>query len=147
VGFPRTAIPGPAHALDDAAWFASIHANLTSAFMLCRAALPSLVERRGSIVIVSSLAAVAAGPNLVGYTTTKHGLTGLMRSLARDYSPQGVRVTRSALAARSPMADQAMDSSAPCAASVVNYRLLCNVPWPAGRADEVAAICAFLCLT
>lgn len=144
-----TAIPGPAHALDDAAWFASIHANLTSAFMLCRAALPSLIERRGSIVIVSSLAAVAAGPNLLGYTTTKHGLTGLMRSLARDYGPRGVRVNAVCPGwVRTPMADQAMDMVGAMRGIGREgaYRLLtCNVPiGRPGEPEEVAAICAFL---
>lgn len=77
---------------DDAAWAASLHSNLSTAFVLAREALPQLIERKGAIVVVSSLAGVFAGPNVVGYTTTKHALVGLTRSLARDYGPHGVRV-------------------------------------------------------
>ena len=84
--------PGPAGELDDDGWQAVFDANLTSAFKLSREALPSLIERRGHIVIVSSLAGVFAGPRSVGYTTMKHGLTGLTRSMARDYGPLGVKV-------------------------------------------------------
>lgn len=77
---------------DDDAWAEAVHSNLSTAFVLAREALPQLIERKGSIVIVSSLAGVFAGPNVLGYTTTKHALVGLTRSLARDYGPQGVRV-------------------------------------------------------
>lgn len=76
---------------DDAEWAASIQANLTTAFVTVRACLPALVESRGSIVIVSSIAGLAAGPDTAGYTTAKHALLGLTRSIARDYGPSGVR--------------------------------------------------------
>jgi meso-butanediol dehydrogenase/(S,S)-butanediol dehydrogenase/diacetyl reductase len=144
-----TAIPGPVHLVDDAAWNASIHANLTSAFMLCRAALPSLMERRGTIVIVSSLAAVAATPNGAGYVVTKHAITGLTRSLARDYGRHGVRVNAICPGwVRTPMADEAMDYVA--AARGIDreaaYQLAsANVPLGRpGEPDEVAAVCLFL---
>lgn len=76
---------------DDAEWAASLQANLTTAFVTVRACLPALVESRGSIVIVSSIAGLAAGPDTAGYTTAKHALLGLTRSIARDYGPSGVR--------------------------------------------------------
>lgn len=76
---------------DDAEWAASLQANLTTAFVTVRACLPALVESRGSIVIVSSIAGLAAGPDTAGYTTAKHALLGLTRSIARDYGPAGVR--------------------------------------------------------
>lgn len=76
---------------DDAEWAASLHANLTTAFVTVRACLPALVESRGSIVIVSSIAGLAAAPDTAGYTTAKHALLGLTRSIARDYGPSGVR--------------------------------------------------------
>lgn len=143
------AIPGPVHELDDAAWNASIQTNLTSAFLLCRAALPSLMERRGTIVMVSSLAAVAAGPNVAAYVTTKHALTGLTRSLARDYGRRGVRVNAICPGwVRTPMADQAMDYIATMKGidREAAYRLVTtNVPLGRpGEPHEVAAVCLFL---
>ena len=75
---------GRATETDDAAWQASLQANLNSAFVLSRECLPALMQRQGSMVFVSSIAGLAAGPEVCGYTTTKHALIGLARSLARD---------------------------------------------------------------
>jgi meso-butanediol dehydrogenase/(S,S)-butanediol dehydrogenase/diacetyl reductase len=66
--------------------------NVMSHFSLVRAALPQLIERRGSVVLVSSVAGILAGPRIAAYTTSKHAIPGLARSLARDYGPDGVRV-------------------------------------------------------
>jgi NAD(P)-dependent dehydrogenase (short-subunit alcohol dehydrogenase family) len=76
----------------DEQWLESWRANPTSAFVTMRAALPSLIERRGSAVLISSVAGIGAGPAIAAYTTTKHAVIGLGRSLARDYGPHGVRV-------------------------------------------------------
>jgi NAD(P)-dependent dehydrogenase (short-subunit alcohol dehydrogenase family) len=73
-------------------WAAALDGNLTATFALTRAALPALIESRGAVVVVSSLAGLFAPPAHLGYTTAKHGLIGLARSLARDYGPLGVRV-------------------------------------------------------
>jgi NAD(P)-dependent dehydrogenase (short-subunit alcohol dehydrogenase family) len=56
------------------------------------ACLPLLIEHAGNIVLIGSIASLAAGPEVCGYTTAKHALLGLNRSLARDYGPRGVRV-------------------------------------------------------
>jgi NAD(P)-dependent dehydrogenase (short-subunit alcohol dehydrogenase family) len=101
--------PGTAADLPDDAWQEVFDNNLASAYKLCRAALPSLVERRGHIVIVSSLAGVFAGPASVGYCTMKHALTGLTKSIARDFGPKGVHVNSVNPAwVVTPMADRAM---------------------------------------
>jgi NAD(P)-dependent dehydrogenase (short-subunit alcohol dehydrogenase family) len=76
----------------DQQWAESWHANPTTAFCTMRAALPSLIERRGAAVLISSVAGIGAGPRIAAYTTSKHALIGLTRSLARDYGPVGVRV-------------------------------------------------------
>ena len=107
------------------------------------------MERRGTIVMVSSLAAVAAGPNVAAYVTTKHALTGLTRSLARDYGRRGVRVNAICPGwVRTPMADQAMDYIATMKGidREAAYRLVTtNVPLGRpGEPHEVAAVCLFL---
>jgi NAD(P)-dependent dehydrogenase (short-subunit alcohol dehydrogenase family) len=76
----------------DEQWSQMWHANPTSAFVTMRAALPALIERRGAAVLLSSVAGIGAGPRIAAYTTTKHAVIGLGRSLARDYGPFGVRV-------------------------------------------------------
>jgi NAD(P)-dependent dehydrogenase (short-subunit alcohol dehydrogenase family) len=141
--------PSPALETDDALWAAAIHNNLTTAFVTCRQSLPALIERQGAIVIVSSLAGHFAGPGVVGYTTAKHGLIGLTRSLARDYGPRGVRVnTVSPAWVRTPMADRAMDAVGRLHGVDQDgaYALVTsNVPLRRpGEPEEVATICLFL---
>ncbi|WP_129839615.1 oxidoreductase [Streptomyces sp. RFCAC02] len=84
----------PAGFLDtsDDAWHAVFELNLLSAVRACRAALPSLIERRGSIVNVSSINSrlPAAGP--VAYSAAKAALAALGKSLAEEFGPRGVRV-------------------------------------------------------
>ncbi|MDT7800909.1 MAG: meso-butanediol dehydrogenase / (S,S)-butanediol dehydrogenase / diacetyl reductase, partial [Actinomycetota bacterium] len=90
----------------DEEWELALRVNLSSAFVLCRAALPSLVETGGQVVVVSSLAGLFAGPNVAGYTVAKHALIGLTRSIARDFGPRGVRANAVCPGwVRTPMAD------------------------------------------
>jgi NAD(P)-dependent dehydrogenase (short-subunit alcohol dehydrogenase family) len=77
---------------DDTQWTRILDLNLLSAVRAARAALPSLIERRGSIVNVSSINSrlPAAGP--VAYSAAKAALAALGKSLAEEFGPQGVRV-------------------------------------------------------
>ncbi|MCK7623357.1 oxidoreductase [Streptomyces sp. RS10V-4] len=77
---------------DDAQWSAVLGLNLLSAVRTSRAALPSLIERRGAIVNVSSINSrmPAAGP--VAYSAAKAALAALGKSLAEEFGPRGVRV-------------------------------------------------------
>lgn len=93
----------------DEEWQAGLRANLNTCFVTCRESLPAM-SGGGSIVIVSSIAGLAAGPAAAGYVTTKHALIGLTRSLARDYGPTGIRVNCLCPGwVRTPMADAEMD--------------------------------------
>jgi NAD(P)-dependent dehydrogenase (short-subunit alcohol dehydrogenase family) len=135
---------------DDVEWAASLHANLTTAFVAARACMPDLVAARGSIVIVSSIAGLAAGPATAGYTTAKHALIGLTRSIARDYGPAGVRANVLCPGwTVTPMADAEMRQFAAAAghASIEDAYsdVTRNVPLrrPAD-AGEIAAVARFL---
>ncbi|GGP96699.1 oxidoreductase [Streptosporangium pseudovulgare] len=77
---------------DDTQWTRILDLNLLSAVRATRAALPSLIERRGSIVNVSSINSrmPAAGP--VAYSAAKAALAALGKSLAEEFGPRGVRV-------------------------------------------------------
>jgi meso-butanediol dehydrogenase / (S,S)-butanediol dehydrogenase / diacetyl reductase len=100
---------GDALHTDDSSWAQARRANLDTAFVAARESLPSLIDRRGAIVFIASIAALAAGPDVCGYTTFKHALIGLTRSLARDYGPRGVRVNAVCPGwVRTPMADEEM---------------------------------------
>ncbi len=103
----------PVGETDDASWDAALRANLTTAFTMAREALPALIEAKGQIVIISSLAGLFAGPSVAGYTVGKHALIGLTRTLARDYGRHGVRVNAVCPGwVQTPMADEEMDEFA-----------------------------------
>lgn len=80
--------------LADAAWRNVVETNLTGAWNTCAAAVPHLVSGRrgGSIVLVSSVGGLRGIRNLVHYSAAKHGLTGLMRTLALEHAPDRIRV-------------------------------------------------------
>jgi meso-butanediol dehydrogenase/(S,S)-butanediol dehydrogenase/diacetyl reductase len=96
-----------------AQWDGGLRANLTTAVVAARACLPLLIARRGAIVVVSSLAGLAAPPKLAPYVVAKHALIGLTRSLARDHGPAGVRANAVCPGwVRTAMADAEMDTLA-----------------------------------
>jgi SDR family mycofactocin-dependent oxidoreductase len=66
--------------------------NLLGAWRTVKAAMPSLLARRGSVVVTGSGAAVKGLPNVGAYVTSKHGLVGMVRVMARELAPSGVRV-------------------------------------------------------
>lgn len=72
-------------------WNAVLETNLTGAFLACRAALPHLIETRGALVTVSSLAGLRADPESAAYCASKAGLIMLTKCIALDYGPRGVR--------------------------------------------------------
>lgn len=82
----------PLDELDDELWEHVLDVNLTGVMRLTRAVLPGMVERgRGSIVTVASKASASAGAAGVTYTTSKHGVIGLVKSVAYYYGPRGIR--------------------------------------------------------
>ena len=73
-------------------WDAYYRVSLRGAAMLIKAALPYMLPHRsGSIVNVASVQGLVAGRSSVAYTSVKHGMVGLTRSVAYDYGSQNVR--------------------------------------------------------
>jgi NAD(P)-dependent dehydrogenase (short-subunit alcohol dehydrogenase family) len=94
-------------------WDRIIDTNLNGAYYMSEAALPHLLERRGSIVNVSSISAYLAGPGWAAYCTSKAGLIMLTRCLAFDHGPAGVRANAVCPGwVRTPMGDEDMDDIA-----------------------------------
>ena len=82
---------GHAHELSLETWRQVMAVNLDGSFLMCRAALPHLLESQGNIVNVSSTAALAGLPYGAAYGASKGGVLGLTRALAVEYGKQGVR--------------------------------------------------------
>ena len=84
--------PAEETAADD--WNAVIALNLTAPFLLSQAFARPLLEegRRGSIVNVVSMNSFHGGMHVAAYTASKHGLLGLTRALANEWTGHGIRV-------------------------------------------------------
>ncbi|MBM7791058.1 SDR family NAD(P)-dependent oxidoreductase [Tenggerimyces flavus] len=119
----------PAHTTSDTQWRSALGAALDSAFFVCRAALPLLGEG-SAIVAVSSVNAFLAAPGVPAYAAAKAGLEGLVRQLALEYGPRGIRVN--AVAPGLIGGETVPDSAA-------GYPL-----GRTGRPEEVAAAVTFL---
>jgi NAD(P)-dependent dehydrogenase (short-subunit alcohol dehydrogenase family) len=68
-----------------------LEVNLVGVFALCQAAMPHLIESKGSIVNTSSTSALAGMPYGAAYGTSKGGVSALTRTLAVEFGKQGVR--------------------------------------------------------
>ncbi|MDT9988483.1 SDR family oxidoreductase [Klebsiella pneumoniae] len=140
----------PAADTSDRQWREALDANLNSAFVSVRACLPSLIACRGNVLFVASIASLAAGPQACGYVTAKHALIGLMRSIARDYGPQGVRANAICPGwVTTPMADEEMIplmQEHGLSLTEAYQRVCRDVPLrrPASP-EEIAQACQFLC--
>ena len=84
----------PLGALSDERWSQTLDIDLTGMFRVARAALPAMRARRaGAVVCLTSLMGVAWGwSEHVHYSAAKSGVIGLMRGLAAEVAPDGVRV-------------------------------------------------------
>jgi 3-oxoacyl-[acyl-carrier protein] reductase len=78
-------------ALTDAVWDEILRVNLKGTFYACRAAMPLLRERGGSIVNVTSVAGLQGNGSSIPYAASKAALNCLTKSLARAFGPR-VRV-------------------------------------------------------
>lgn len=78
--------------IDRTRWDRVISVNLTGVYQMCRAAMPHLIERRGNIVNMASAAGLVGVPYNSAYTASKHGVVGLTKALALEFSKEGVRV-------------------------------------------------------
>ena len=75
-------------------WNDMIDTNLTGVWHTVKAAVPPMVERGqgGSVIFTGSTSSLGGYPNVGHYVAAKHGLVGLMHTLANELGPLGIRV-------------------------------------------------------
>lgn len=82
----------PLAEVSDDEWHQVLNTNLNSAFYLCKAALPGMLERRsGSIIALGGQSSITGRPNTAAVTAAKTGLLGLIRAIAAEAAPYNVR--------------------------------------------------------
>lgn len=132
--------PGPSWEIDDEIWNRSIDVNLTGTWHTVKAGVAELDPAGGSVIIVSSTAAIKAVPGASHYSAAKHAVTGLAKTLANELGSRTIRVnTVHPGAAATPMtlnpatfARLRPDLDAPTAddaAEVLSRKTVLRVPW------------------
>ena len=77
---------------DERTWDEVFDVNVKGVFLAARAAIPQLRRQGGAIVVVSSVLAKATQTDVAAYTSSKGALNALVRSMAVDEAPYGIRV-------------------------------------------------------
>jgi NAD(P)-dependent dehydrogenase (short-subunit alcohol dehydrogenase family) len=83
---------GTVETTDEALWDEVLGVNLKGAYLISRATIAALRQSRGAIVHIASVQGFASQEAVLAYSVAKHGLVGLVRSMAIDCAPFGVRV-------------------------------------------------------
>jgi len=140
--------------ISDEQWRRILDLNLFSSVWASRAALPSLIERRGAIVNISSINGRWPSTGPTAYSEAKAALNAFGKRLSEEFGPRGVRVnTVSPGAVGSPLWRAADGFGAKMAESmgISHEELLAGIPQQFGMAsdritepEEVGALVAFL---
>ena len=129
----------PTWELTDEDWQQVIGVDLTSVFLVCRAAVRLMRSARsGRIVNIASIAGKEGNPTLVPYSAAKAGVIGLTKALAKEVATQGILVNAVAPAVIGTELLQQMERS------TVDM-LVAKIPMGrVGKPEEVAALVAWL---
>ncbi|MEM9519098.1 MAG: SDR family oxidoreductase [Actinomycetota bacterium] len=103
--------PAPVQDVDPEIISAQIATSTTATFLLARAAHPHLAERTGSMILLTSPAGMEGSGNLPIYATVKGAQRGILKSLAREWGPDGIRVNAIAPVAWTPAMTTATDAN------------------------------------
>jgi len=146
-GFQHVA---PVAEFDEDRWDGLLALMLTSPFLLAKYAWPALSVRGGAIVVVASVHGLVASPFKAGYVAAKHGVLGLVKTLALEGAEAGIRASAVCPGfVRTPLVEGQVDAQAE-ANGVPRERVLEDVilaPHAVKRLiepEEVAETVAFL---
>ena len=92
-GMGSSANPKPVVDYDDAFWEMLLYVNLTVPYLFAKKALPSMIARKyGRILMTASVNSKIGLMHGAAYAASKHGILGLMRTLAMETAKQGITV-------------------------------------------------------
>lgn len=92
-GIGSSADPRPLAEFRDSFWDETLEVNLTAPYLLSKAVLPHMrAQAWGRIVTVASINGRVPSPYSGAYVASKHGVIGLMRTLALEVAPEGITV-------------------------------------------------------
>jgi NAD(P)-dependent dehydrogenase (short-subunit alcohol dehydrogenase family) len=126
------------------AWDDMMNVNVRAAFQLTQKALPSLIQRRGNIVNVSSVTGLRAFPGVLAYCVSKAALDQLTRCASLELAAKGVRVNAvnpgvvvTEIHKRGGMSEEAY-------AAFLEHSKTTHPLGRTGRPEEIAALVLFL---
>ena len=136
---------GDVVATEETVWDETLATNLKSCYLVSRQVVPAMLARgSGAIVAVGSVQSIAAVANSAAYVTAKHGLLGLVRSIALDFASRKIRANCVLPGAiDTPMLRWAAGLS-PNPDAVIETCNRMHAMGRIGRAEEVAEAIAFL---
>ncbi|OSC41754.1 SDR family oxidoreductase [Mycobacterium decipiens] len=123
---------GSVRQIDPEAFRRVLDVNLLGNFHTVRATLPALIDRRGYVLIVSSLAAFAAAPGMAPYDVSKAGNEHLANALRLEVAHLGVRVGSAHMSWIDTALVRDTKSDLPAFAE-----LLASLPWPLHKTTPV----------
>jgi NAD(P)-dependent dehydrogenase (short-subunit alcohol dehydrogenase family) len=135
---------GTVETTTEALWDEVFGVNLKGAFLISQATMPLLRQSAGSVVHMASVQGFASQTGVVAYSAAKHGLIGLIRAMAVDAAPYGVRVN--GVAPGSVDTPMLRDSIALADNPEAVWQAI-DAMHPLGRpakAEEIAEVVAFL---
>jgi NAD(P)-dependent dehydrogenase (short-subunit alcohol dehydrogenase family) len=92
-GVGSSSNPKPVVDFDDDFWDLSLALNLTAPYLLCKAVLPGMLQRKwGRIITTASINSKIGSLHGAAYAASKHGVVGLTRSLALEVARDGITV-------------------------------------------------------
>lgn len=120
-------------------WDKVLEINLTSAFLLTRAALKAMMRRRsGRIINISSIVGVTGNPGQTNYCASKAGIIGFSKALAQEVASRGITVNCVAPGfIRSAMTDQLNEDQSKAICAKIPMGVI-------GSPEDIAAACVYL---
>lgn len=142
IGFAR-----PLHKMSEEEWDRVVDVDLKGVFLGCKYAIPELLKTRGVILSTASVAGIEGIRRMGHYCAAKAGVILLTKSMAMDYSEQGIRVNCVCPGViTTPLSETGYDKLTPekrerARQSAASMHLLQRT----GQPEEIARAALFLC--